>query len=95
MCTAVKCCVFLVSWSDYGWHSNEHWSELVVCVFYQDIILQYNPAYRDRWEFGSLEYFIQVTCSGFLLVQVESGREFEPRPPRCRVTTLGKLFTPM
>jgi len=24
-----------------------------------------------------------------------SGRKFEPRPPRCRVTTLDKLFTPM
>jgi len=33
--------------------------------FCQKIILQYNPTYHNRWEFGSLEYFIQVQFSGF------------------------------
>jgi len=46
--------------------------------------------YEDAtWETGPVEF--QVKALDWWL----SGREFEPQPLCCLVTTLGKLFTPM
>jgi len=37
-----------------------------VCLL-QEIILEYNPTHRDRWDFNSLEYFVQVNMILLLL----------------------------